>query len=336
MKTIKFLRFFLMFAAITSMVLVGCEKDDDDDNNSPTPPTSAPYQNLNDDSTSAITVAIPRIDVTGSRDGALGIYLSATNQDGWAFSQFTSGNFIIEITNLSNEVTSTVAIISFVNISTQGGNIGAAMTLDYSGSMSSSDITNMETAVKYFANLKASNDQIALVKFASAAEYTLPFTVHAQDVITAVDAPYTGSGGSTAWYNAIDLGLDEANLLPTSMIPAIIAFTDGYDNNSNVSQSDVIAKANQFQIPIYTLGFGGANQTAMETIATSTGGSYLYAPDSHQLDALYQKINGQLKNLYMANVTFVGVGNYLVTVTVTYVCQTGTLSSAGTKGFTYP
>lgn len=335
MKTIKFLRFLLMFAVIISMVMVGCDKDDDDDDN-PTPPTNAPYQNLNDDSTTAINVAVPRIDVTGSRDGSLGIYLSATNQNGWAFSQFTSGNFIIVIENLDTQQSTEVVIITFVNINQQGGNIAAAMTLDYSGSMSGTDITNMETAVKTFANLKAGADQIALVKFASSAEYTLPFTTNVQDIIAAVDNYYSGTGGSTAWYDAIDMGLDEANQLMGNLIPAIIAFTDGYDNNSSVSQADVISKANQYQIPIYTLGFGGANQTAMEDIANQTGGSYLYAPDSQQLDALYQKISGQLKNLFMATVTFVGTGHFNVIVTVNYTCGAGQLSATATKGFTYP
>ncbi len=335
MKAIKFLRFLLMFTVIISMVMISCKKDDDDDTSTPAP--NAPYSNMNDDSTTAVNVAIPRIDVTGSRDGSLGIYLSATNQDGWAFSQFTSGNFLIVIENLDNHSTTTVAIISFININQQGGNIAAAMTLDYSGSMSYQMIADMETAVGDFANLKASADIIELLKFSTSAEVTLPFTSNVQDILTAIANPYAGAGGSTAWYDAINLGLDEANSVTNNFVPAIIALTDGYDNNSSVNESEIIAKAQQYQIPIYTIGFGsGGNESVMLNIADQTGGYYLSDPSATQLSQLYSKISGQLKNLFMATVTFTGSGNFNVIVTVSYTCVNGTLTSTGYKGFTYP
>ena len=74
----------------------------------------------------------------------------------------------------------------------------------------------------------------------------------------------------------------------------------------------------------------------MEDIASQTGGSYLYAPDSQQLNDLYQLISGQLQNLFVATVTFVGSGNFQVITTMTYTGGNGSFTATAFKGFTYP
>jgi len=41
----------------------------------------------------------------------------------------------------------------------------------------------------------------------------------------------------------------------------------------------------------------------MEQLASQTGGEYLFAPSPDDLDALYQKIRGQLQNQYRIELT---------------------------------
>lgn len=331
MKMIKLLRYLFIFALISSMVIVSCKKDDDDSEDT----QNQPYSNTSDTSTHGINVAIPKIEVVTSGGNQLNLFLSVTNQDGFALQNFNEFNFTVWITVEGHTDSTLLGFLGFSTYNAQGGNIAAAMTLDYSGSMGSQDIVNMENATVDFVNMKSAADMAEIIKFALTVEVMQPFTTNVQDLITAINTP-ASVGGMTAFFDAIIQGLDDANLVTGNYLPAILAFTDGGDNSSSATYQDCVSKALAYQIPIYTIGFGGVNVPVMEGLANETGGFYLYNPDSQGLADLYTMINGQLQNLYLAYFDYTWTGTVTISVRVVYTSANGTFVVWAFKTFTYP
>jgi len=81
---------------------------------------------------------------------------------------------------------------------------------------------------------------------------------------------------------------------------AVIAMTDGRDNASGYSHSDVISHAQSSGVPVFTIGLGKSVHTAkLQLIAEQTGGLYFEAPDSSDLASIYQSIAIVLRNQYV-------------------------------------
>ena len=94
--------------------------------------------------------------------------------------------------------------------------------MDYSGSMGSQDIADMETAVKKFIRLKKAIDQLEIVKFDDYIYVAQRFTTDTSKLIHAVDSVYN-LGGSTAFWDACDTAIIDASKL-TGYVPAVIRF----------------------------------------------------------------------------------------------------------------
>lgn len=277
---------------ILFLFLVGsCTKDDD------SPSKETAFQNLNDNTTTEIETTIPRVEISQSGN-SLKVLLSVTDQEGKPLEEFTLGNYEVEMlanANIEQVTQNRIALTVFDQ--NNSAPLAASTTLDYSSSMSNRDIVDMEEALRSFINLKADTDQLSVIKFGSSVEEVQPFTADKNLLIDAIDInPYIGS--STAFYSACELGLDQANLL-SNVLPLVIGFTDGGDNASSISLSNLIEKSKNLAIPVYTVGFGNARQDVLESLANETGGRFYYAPTGNDITELYKTINGQLRKLYI-------------------------------------
>jgi hypothetical protein len=78
------------------------------------------------------------------------------------------------------------------------------------------------------------------------------------------------------------------------------------DGNNNRGTDPVLQakNASNNSIRIFTIGLGNdTNVTLMKTIANTTGGKYYYAPNSSDLDDVYQQIVKEITNIAAKNVT---------------------------------
>ncbi len=322
----------ILIAIITLGVITSCKKDKKDE---PTPtPTNTAYSNPSDKITTAIVSNIPRIEFGVAKSPILKLYLSITDQNGDPLKNFNQYNFKVEQT-ITGQPTTQVANFTLSTIQQQGGNgnLGVGITMDYSGSMGSQDIIDMEKAVKSFIKLKRASDQLEIIKFDDMIYVAQKFTTDTTKLNKAVDSTYN-LGGSTAFWDACDTSLIDASKL-TGFIPAVIGFTDGNDNSSTITQSGLINKALQYQIPIYTVGFGSPDSTSMATIANSTGGRYYFTPTSAQIGDLFQTISGQLTNLYVLTWDLnTGSGKTVtIKITTSYTGGNGSFTSISEKTF---
>jgi len=312
--------FSLTVVAALTWSLAGCFKNPtdphyiggggshDDDNIVPV--------NAGDSSTTGITAV-------SSQATSQGVYLSIQDQNGnpVTASYFTGQNF---------QVTYNGALVpsGSITVTTAGGSgqsISSSLVLDYSGSMGSQDIVDMESAAEIFVNNMQAADRGEIIKFGSYVYREQAYTSTKSLLISAITGS-TSASGSTALYDGIYMGLTDTAL--ESGQRAVVAFTDGYENASTHTQSDIVGYAQSNGIPIYTIGLGYADTASLQTIATQTNGQYYEAPDSTQLAAIYQQIARIFTNTMIISwPSFVYQSGAMVSITVTYSCSTGTYTS---------
>ncbi len=263
------------------------------------------------------------ITAVSSQATSQGVYLSVQDQDG---NPITAGYF----TGQNFQITYNGALIpsGSMTVTTAGGSgqsISSSMVLDYSGSMGSQDIVDMENAAAIFVNNMQAADRGEIIKFGSYVHREQAYTSTKSLLIAAISGA-TSASGSTALYDGIYMGLTDTAL--ESGQRAVVAFTDGYENCSTHTQSDIVGYAQSQGIPIYTIGLGYADTTSLQTIATQTNGQYYEAPDSTQLAAIYQQIAQIFTNtLIISWPSFVYQSGAVVSITITYACATGTYTS---------
>ena len=180
--------------------------------------------------------------------------------------------------------------------------VSVALIFDSSGSMwgKQKDIKRATTAL---VKTLSSNDRASIIFFSTRSHVVQPFlgkTIdlnHNQqpDLIEAIDTYQ--SGGKSALYDALDMGIDLLN--GEHGIKAIVIFADGEDNSSKTSQKLVIAKALKAQIPIFTIGLGlKLDPLPLESIASETGGRYFSAPDVKKINKIYQEFFRSVSSQY--------------------------------------
>ncbi len=310
--------FSLMAVAALTWALAGCFKN----------PTDPHYIGGNHDDDGVVTIntgdaSTTAITAVSSQATSQGVYLSVQDQNGNPItaSYFTGQNF---------QVTYNGALIpsGSITVTTAGGSgqsISSSLVLDYSGSMGSLNISNMENAATIFVNNMQAADRGEIIKFGSYVYREQAYTATKSLLITAITGT-TSASGSTALYDAIYMGLTDTAL--ESGQRAVVAFTDGYENASTHTQSDIVGYAQSNGIPIYTIGLGYADSASLQTIATQTNGQYYEAPDSAQLAAIYQQIAQIFTNtLILSWPSFVYQSGAMLSITVTYSCATGTYTS---------
>ncbi len=242
----------------------------------------------------SITVTINQIDATSFPK--INSYVSVFDLTGSSILGLNENNFLVKEDG-TRELPITVV--------PYGGaqKVNVAMAMDYSGSMSTQAIKDMETAANTFVNLMETNDEGAIFKFSSYVQKMIGFTPDKNALHNAINTAFPGASQNTALYDAIYNAVSEA--IGKSGRKAVLALTDGKDNVSQHTDVNVIiSHANQYSTPVFTIGLGSSiNETILKRIATETGGEYYRAPTSSDLEKIYQKISEYLRNQYLITYT---------------------------------
>ena len=277
------------------------------------------------------------------------VYVSVIDP-GNDFPMMGIGNFEIEINELHlNEENIKSVEQAFGEVSKSAS---ISLVIDRSGSMEGKNgddqpLNDAKTGAKAFVNLMDSADRAEVISFGDDATVDQSFTHNKPSLYNAIDDLY--SGGATALYDAIWLGLeDTAN--ETNPCKAVIALTDGGENNSSSTHgggdynfdygtwweypdnSLLINKAKEINIPIYTIGLQGFNFTRekvvrdystteadLKEIADKTGGVYKYAATSEYLEYIYEEIKQRIEQQYIITFTDnTGITEGYLTVKLNY------------------
>lgn len=173
--------------------------------------------------------------------------------------------------------------------------ISVALVVDESGSMSSSDIADVKTAVRAFIDAMGPSDRTTLIGFETSARIIQPMTSEKSLLYAAAEKIH--SGGGTAITNGAHAALEQ--LVNESGSTTVIIFSDGSGQGSFTTDS-IVKKAIGQNTMIYSVGIGsGATKEPLKGMAEGTGGTFAVAPSATELSNIYAAIQSAVQARYV-------------------------------------
>jgi Ca-activated chloride channel family protein len=185
--------------------------------------------------------------------------------------------------------------------------ISIGVIFDLSGSMANKVGKAREAALQFFKTANP-QDEFFLVSFNDRAELMSAFTNSVEDLQSRVlSAP---AKGRTALLDAIYLGLTEMRKARNAK-RALLILSDGGDNNSRYSESDIKRLVREAATQLYAVGifdpFDHRNRTPEELNGPSllseltqlTGGRAFSVENINELPDIAAKIGAELRNQYI-------------------------------------
>jgi VWFA-related protein len=183
--------------------------------------------------------------------------------------------------------------------------LSTLLVMDVSGSMNKADkLAGAKTAAATYVRQMQAGDRTGLLTFNTQVDLVQPLTTDHQALLTAIDGIVAQH--DTAMYDALYQGVEI--LSNVSGRKAILVLTDGLDNRSQHTSSDVISRIGPSGLSISTIGLGdpslaGVNQAgldvgALRSLAGRAGGTYAYAADQSALTTIYARYSRALHSEY--------------------------------------
>lgn len=178
--------------------------------------------------------------------------------------------------------------------------ISVGLIFDVSRSMGDNfNIRKAKNAIVGFLKEGTEEDEYFLVTFNQRSRLVQTFTRSSETVQNEV--AIQKAGGSTALYDAVYMGLDYVKRGINDK-KAIILITDGEDNSSRYSPSEVREFAKELGVQVYgiglegLLGYGGS---VIQNIIQITGGRAFRPNNFNELDYYIGLIHAELRSQYL-------------------------------------
>lgn len=173
--------------------------------------------------------------------------------------------------------------------------------LDMSGSMEA-DLALARSAAIKFLNTLTEADDITLVDFDTEVRIARYHPSNFPRLVERIRS--LRPDGYTALYDAVGVYLDNASSESGRKI--LVVYTDGVDNQSNITLADLRQLLRASDVTVYTIGFLEhlsssvrlALQTNLREIAEITGGQFFAPLSLKDLDASYAKVKTQIDAQY--------------------------------------
>lgn len=190
------------------------------------------------------------------------------------------------------------------------GPLTTMLVMDTSGSMNTGNkITMSKKVAKEYISQMRSNDLAGIIAFNTQVKEVQSVTSEHDVLLNAIDD--LRASDDTAMYDAL---IKAANILePLEGRKAVIVLTDGLDNRSKNSPTDVINSIGGAGLSISTIGLGNPGQstgnlTALDektltALADNAGGNYSLATDQASLQQIYEKYGRALRSEYAITYT---------------------------------
>jgi Ca-activated chloride channel homolog len=182
--------------------------------------------------------------------------------------------------------------------------VSMGIIIDNSGSMRDK---RSKVAAASLALVKASNpdDEVFIVNFNDDAYLDQDFTNDIKKLEEALDK--IDARGGTAMRDAISVSIDNLKQKGKRDKKVLLVVTDGNDNTSNISLEQLVRKAQQSDVLIYSIGLLSEEEPrearqakrALKEIAVSTGAMDYYPKDLAEVDRITPEIAHEIRNQYM-------------------------------------
>ena len=162
-----------------------------------------------------------------------------------------------------------------------------------------------DAASRFIGQVVRPDDRVGIFEFADTVTQLAAFSGNVAQLQSAVRRVAPGDG--TALYDAVYLGSDALAKAPSNRRKVLILITDAGETTSRADFETARRAALRAEALLYTIviqpvkgenGRNTAGEHALETIADSTGGAMYYPDEISQLDAIFDRINRELRTQY--------------------------------------
>jgi Ca-activated chloride channel family protein len=181
--------------------------------------------------------------------------------------------------------------------------VSMGIIIDNSGSMRDK---SAKVAAAALDLVRASNpqDEVFIVNFNDDAYLDQSFTNDIKKLEQALER-YAAKGG-TAMRDAISMSIDYMNKKGKKDKKVLMVVTDGNDNASNMSLEELIRKAEQSGVLIYSIGILSDEEPrearrakhALHNLAVASGGQDYYPKDLAEVDKITPEVAREIRNQY--------------------------------------
>jgi Ca-activated chloride channel family protein len=189
---------------------------------------------------------------------------------------------------------------SIDHFSQESAAVSVGIIFDVSGSMkTNNNIQKARNAIVRFLESGDPEDEYFLITFNERTSLTQSFTRQSSTVRSEI--ALRQAGGRTAMYDAVYMGLDQIKAGHNEK-KALVLITDGEDNSSRYSISEVKEFAKESDVQIYAVGEQGAlgyGRSLIQNIVGLTGGRAFFPNSFNELDYYIDLIHSELRHQYV-------------------------------------
>lgn len=174
------------------------------------------------------------------------------------------------------------------------GPISAGVVFDTSGSMKGR-MRDSREALELLLGTAVPQDEFFLMRFSDRPELLVPLTPDPAEISSRLGM--VTPRGWTALFDAIFYSMQEMRRAANSR-RALLVLSDGEDNNSRYSESEVLSLVREADVRVYAIGI--FRQThCLEKMAAETGGSMIWVHKLSDMPDAVRKLSLQMRNVYM-------------------------------------
>jgi outer membrane protein OmpA-like peptidoglycan-associated protein len=173
------------------------------------------------------------------------------------------------------------------------------LTVDYSGSMSGV-MDAIFTGTNLFVNLKMDYDKIGITTFNKEFDQKVPLTQDKQKILSLYNTrKERGIGMFSAVYDAVLKNIEMYEGTSDEVPRVLVIFSDGDDNYSKKEIGELMDKAKEKKIHIFSVAFGYSKDDNLRFMAKYTGGKFYKAYTKEELIAIFRDIYMSLRYYYL-------------------------------------
>ncbi|MBU0506424.1 MAG: VWA domain-containing protein [bacterium] len=254
-----------------------------------------------DTDTSTFSTSVSQVMPTNDIATTKRIYVLLTDSSGNPITTVDREDVTVEVSTDGGTTYDDVAIDDVGNLEDVNAlQASLGMVIDYSGSVTDSDLADVNTGLDMFFDVVMDTDvssvfQSAIIKFSEEVTVVQDFTSTKATLLTAVnDTSYTRT--YTSMYDAIYDGVDEIKEETTSL-NLLIVFTDGLDNDSTHTKTEAVSYAQDNDVPVCMVGVSFADVATLQEIAEDTGCFFIYKTFFTDLDLAFETLADQINGM---------------------------------------
>ncbi len=173
------------------------------------------------------------------------------------------------------------------------------MSVDYSGSMDAV-MEAIYMGTNLFVNMKFPYDKIGITSFNKDFDVKVPLIQDKNKILTLYNAKKEqGFGLFSGVYDAVAQCLTMYENTPEDSPRVLVLFSDGDDNYSKSEIGDLIEKAKEDNINVFSIAFGYSKDDNLKYLSEYTGGKFYKAKTREDLIAIFRDIYMSLRYYYL-------------------------------------